>query len=177
MMTQFSKTLGLTLCATAALSLSACTNVRESLGLQKDSPDEFAVLTRAPLEMPPELALPPPQPGMPRPQEQSPVKKAQETLLGAEKVAGEGSQSEDALLSAAGAENAQASIRETVNQETAELNDRNQPIGKRLLSLGTSGEEPNSATLVDPKKELERLQKNKEEGKSITEGETPYVEE
>ncbi len=37
--------------------------------MDRSSPDEFAVESRAPLTIPPDFALRPPQPGAPRPQE------------------------------------------------------------------------------------------------------------
>ena len=43
--------------------------MREQLGLNKSSPDEFKVVSRAPLSIPPEFNLRPPQPGQARPQE------------------------------------------------------------------------------------------------------------
>src|SRR5690606_33831923 len=48
------------------LAVSGCDSAREAMGLNKKSPDEFAVVTRAPLVLPPEFGLRPPQPGAPR---------------------------------------------------------------------------------------------------------------
>ncbi|MBO0736404.1 MAG: DUF3035 domain-containing protein [Alphaproteobacteria bacterium] len=53
------------------LLLPGCTDLRKAIGLEQTSPDEFAVESRAPLEMPPDFDLRPPQPGAPRPQEKS----------------------------------------------------------------------------------------------------------
>ena len=44
----------LSLALAAALTLSACAGAKEELGLTRSAPDEFAVVKRAPLEMPPE---------------------------------------------------------------------------------------------------------------------------
>ena len=63
---------GLAVSAVAVLAsgLAACgQKTREAIGLDRPPPDEFAVLTRAPLAIPPGFGLRPPQPGMPRPQE------------------------------------------------------------------------------------------------------------
>ena len=38
----------------AALALSACNSTKESLGLSPKAPDEFMVVPRAPLSLPPE---------------------------------------------------------------------------------------------------------------------------
>ena len=37
--------------ASLALLLGACENVKDQLGLNKSAPDEFSVLTRAPLSL------------------------------------------------------------------------------------------------------------------------------
>jgi hypothetical protein len=58
-------------CSAGALLLQGCTDLRRSIGLEKTSPDEFAVESRVPLEMPPDFELRPPQPGATRPQEKS----------------------------------------------------------------------------------------------------------
>ena len=52
--------LALGLCAGA---LSACDSIRKVAGLNKKSPDEFAVTTKAPLVIPPDFNLRPPMPG------------------------------------------------------------------------------------------------------------------
>ena len=53
----------LTLGGMAAL-LAACTGtVQENLGIAKRSPDEFQVVRRAPLVLPPDYNLRPPSPG------------------------------------------------------------------------------------------------------------------
>jgi Protein of unknown function (DUF3035) len=59
------------LCSAGALLLQGCTDLRRTIGLERTSPDEFAVESRAPLEMPPDFDLRPPQPGATRPQEKS----------------------------------------------------------------------------------------------------------
>jgi hypothetical protein len=47
------------------LTLAACEGgeVKESLGLNRESPDEFVVVSRPPLSVPPEFTLLPPEPG------------------------------------------------------------------------------------------------------------------
>jgi len=44
-------------------ALGACSSLREEAGLTKQSPDEFAVTTKAPLIIPPDFNLRPPSPG------------------------------------------------------------------------------------------------------------------
>ena len=45
------------------LALSGCSDAKEQLGLTRSAPDEFAVVKRAPLAMPPDYTLRPPRPG------------------------------------------------------------------------------------------------------------------
>jgi hypothetical protein len=68
------------LCSAGALLLSACTDLKRSIGLEKTSPDEFAVESRAPLTMPPDFQLRPPQPGAARPQEKSSGQQARQVI-------------------------------------------------------------------------------------------------
>ncbi len=169
-----------TLCLFSALTLGACdTNVRDQLGLTKESPDEFAVITRAPLEIPPSLALPPPTPGMPRPQETAAINQAKNAVLGNSnqtQTSKSTSAAESILLNKTGADAADPAIRAKVNTETKEMADRNKPVAQKLMNIGGAKDAP-SATVVDAKKELERLQKNAAEGKSATDGDTPMIDE
>ena len=159
----------------SAVALFSCETAQEQLGLNKHSPDEFKVLKRAPLEMPPQYALRPPSPGAPRPQEQTSVDEAREAVFG---EAREDSQhapttAEGALLQQAGANNVEADIRSRVDEESANMVDENEPVIKKLMNIG-SHKLP-SASVVDAEKEAERLQKNSAEGKPVTDGETPSV--
>ena len=64
----------------AGTGLSACDSFKKAIGLEKTSPDEFAVESRAPLTIPPDFDLRPPQPGAVRPQEVSSADKAATVL-------------------------------------------------------------------------------------------------
>lgn len=165
--------------------LSGCSggaeSVRDKLGLTRESPDEFAVVRRAPLEIPPGLtaaSLPPPRPGAQRPQEATPSEEARAALVGGDgKIfAQESSDSENVLLQKANAGDSDPAIRRTVDQETAEIKERTQPVVQKLTGL-VKDQENTSATVVDAKAEFERLKKNAAEGKPATEGETPYLDE
>ena len=67
-------------CLSASLLLSGCTGFSRAIGLERVSPDEFAVESRAPLTMPPEFDLRPPQPGAPRPQEATAADQARRVI-------------------------------------------------------------------------------------------------
>lgn len=92
-----------------------------------DAPDEFMVVARAPLEVPPDFNLRPPQPGSPRPQEMERDTRSQSTVFGASS-AGIGAlvdprtnpkqtSGEGALLAQAGADLANPDIRAIVDRE------------------------------------------------------------
>src|SRR5262245_9973341 len=51
----------------AAGLVSGCGSTQRMLGLEKSAPDEFRVITKAPLVVPPDYALRPPRPGDARP--------------------------------------------------------------------------------------------------------------
>ena len=56
--------LGTTLLMCGMTALAGCSgSVQESLGLGKRQPDEFQVVRRAPLVLPPDFNLRPPEPG------------------------------------------------------------------------------------------------------------------
>lgn len=69
------------LCA-ALLLLSGCDETKKTLGLSPAPPDEFTVIDRAPLDMPPNYKLRPPEPGKKREQEKDPKEEAMKTVFG-----------------------------------------------------------------------------------------------
>jgi hypothetical protein len=162
-----------------ALSLAACGGAKEKLGLTKKSPDEFAVVKRAPLSMPPDYTLRPPTPGAPRPQEQSPQAAARQSVFGADDgQAGTQTQytgDDAAFLNSAGAVNTNPDIRRAVDSETAILDEKERPVVKRILGMKSPEQAP--ANVVNAKKEAERLENNKTQGKPVTSGQTPSVEQ
>ena len=160
-----------------ALALAGCSNAKESLGLNRSAPDEFMVVKHAPLSMPPDYNLVPPAPGAPRPQEQSTNVAAKKTIFGTDAPGAANtapSNAEELLLQQAGTAQANPDIRRVVDQETAELKDRNKTVADKVLGL--EGDKP-SARIVNAKQESQRLQANQAEGKPVTEGETPTIEE
>lgn len=166
------------LCA-LPFALGACSGAKEQLGLTKKSPDEFAVTKHAPLAMPPDYGLRPPQPGAQRPQEQSTGEMARTAVFG-EGAANSGEyasapdSAESALLQQAGGNSADPAIRQKVDAETNELEQSQKPVVKKILGVVGAGGDP-AASVVDPTAEAERLRKNAEAGKPVTEGETPSV--
>jgi hypothetical protein len=164
------------------LATSGCSGVKETLGLTKQSPDEFKVVSRAPLSMPPDYNLKPPTPGAPRPQEGTPRDQAQQAVLGVAPDAippiGEGesdtaqSSGESALLQSAGASGVDPNIRQLVDTETSEDEADSRTLADSLLFW----REPEPyGDVVNATEEQKRLQENAALGKPVTEGETPTV--
>lgn len=171
--------LGACLLITSGCSGTVKDNVRNTLGLNKKAPDEFAVITRAPLEIPKNLTLPPPTPGAQRPQEKHALDTAKEALFGNNSTAlSSQSQSslEALLLENSGATDLSEDIRTLIDKETDDLSDRNKPVAAKLFNLST-GENTPSASIVDSAAEYERLKTNKTEGKDMLEGKTPMIED
>lgn len=174
------------LCA-LSLSLAACgggSSIKDSLGYGKSAPDEFDVITKAPLVMPPDFALRPPQPGVARPQEKmfEPSLVAQRTLTGASAdeqsmadaaAADNVSPGEEALLQKTGGADANPQIRKVVNNEMRSLVERDASFVDDVL-FWREKTAPDERT-VDATGERRRLEQNAAEGKSVTAGETPSV--
>lgn len=146
-----------------ALICAACGSterVRESIGLVAPPPDEFLVVAREPLRMPPSLnTLPTPQPGAPSLVEPNPQQRAQQALAGqaAAPVAGGGVQpgaSERALVASAG--QGDPAIRSTIRTEAAD-----QPTVRRFGLDSLFGipivQDPDARDGIDAREEAERL--------------------
>ena len=147
------------------MGLAACQSTKEQFDFSKKAPDEFAVVKRAPLEMPPDFTVRAPQPGAPRPQELATDQLARQTILGEEAVRNTAKQNnvsegEAVLLQRTGGASANASIRRTVDAETAEIIEKESPgIDKLKKLVGQKVEPP--AKVVDPVAETNRLRENK----------------
>jgi hypothetical protein len=106
------------LLAGAAATLSACSTIRDAAGMDKSAPDEFAVLTKAPLVIPPDYNLRPPRPGAVPTNQIEPTQAAQMALFGndpatiASQLPSTYSESEKMLLANAGIQNIDPQIRE-----------------------------------------------------------------
>lgn len=109
---------GLVALILAGVSLSGCASVTNRLA--PVVPDEFRVVTRAPLVLPPDYALRPPTPGEPRPQELQPETAARAALLGPNSVT-TASAGEKLLLAKTGADKTDPNIKFTVDDEFGDL--------------------------------------------------------
>ena len=184
--------MGPTAVGLAMFALSGCGNdVRQALGMTKQSPDEFQVVAHAPLTLPPDYSLHPPQPGAPRPQEGTASDQAKTALFGPTQTASAAtggtdtagatgaaadpsgqSSGEVALLQNAGATGIDPQIRAQIDEETAAAIERDKSLVDRLVFWRTPAP---YGTVVDPAAESKRLQENAALGKPVTEGETPII--
>lgn len=172
-----------------ALLLGGCGQLRDALGQSKDPPDEFQVVARAPLALPPNFDLRPPRPGAPRPQERSTTDAAAERILGrparqtataAPTVAAAptapvivSSLGEAKFRQQLGLDQADPNIRTVVDEETRNfVYETRYPIDYLLFWR----EDPPKGITLDPTRERQRLQENAALGREPTVGETPTIE-
>lgn len=167
------------LAALLAVGLAGCEQFRSVTGQVKQAPDEFQVVSRAPLSLPPDYGLRPPQPGSVRPQEGSVPEQAKRTIVQAAGRSGDArvgdghsSAAEVALLRAAGATGADPEIRRTVDRESAALIESDRSFTDRLV-FWRDPDPPGK--VVDPEREARRLREAQALGRPISEGETPVI--
>ena len=149
------------------MGLAGCQSTAKALGMTKVVPDEFRVVTKAPLTVPPDYALRPPTPGQPRPQELQPESAARTALLG-QRAAEQRSQGEKLLAAKAGADKADPLIRYVVDDDFGDLAHKEPSFADRVLfwkknktdekatqTAKASGAD--TATPIDPSVEANRL--------------------
>ena len=177
----------------AALILSSCgDSTKRALGLVRQSPDEFAVVKRAPLSQPPDFRLRPPRPGAERPGVATPREQARQAIFRGERAnstasarrnqgppttaapQGEVSRTttgESAFLARAGADNVAPDIRRKIDRESAALAEADLNFVQKLLNFN-----PDIDDVVDAPAESRRLRENQALGRAATEGDTPLIE-
>ena len=114
------------------LGLAGCQTTASALGMTKVVPDEFRVVTKAPLTVPPDYSLRPPTPGEPRPQELQPESAARTALLG-ERAAQQRSEGEKLLVSKAGADKADPLVRYVVDDEFGDLAHKDKSFADKVM--------------------------------------------
>lgn len=167
-----------------ALTLSACSgDTGKILGLERTTPDEFAVAPRAPLTLPPEFGLRPPDPNGQRSQDLQPSLEAERVVFGEDavkrrqdeeaKLRRSGTtQGEIALLNRTGAMESSPAIRRVIDEETAALADEKESFVDDLV-FWRDAEQPGD--IVDANEETRRIQGNSALGVPVTEGQTPII--
>src|SRR5688572_17908840 len=149
----------------AAAGLAGCQSTQKALGMTKVTPDEFRIVTKAPLVVPPDYALRPPAPGEPRPQELQPESAARNALLG-QREAEQRSDGEKMLVAKAGAEKADPLVRYVVDDEFGDIAHKEKGFADRVMFWKkddapdtTAPALDGSNTPVDAAAEKERLAK------------------
>ena len=118
--------------AALGAGLAGCQSTAQALGMTKVVPDEFRVVTKAPLTVPPDYSLRPPAPGQPRPQELQPESAARTALLG-QRAAQDRSQGEKLLAAKAGGDKADPLVRYVVDDEFGEIAHKDPSFADRVL--------------------------------------------
>jgi hypothetical protein len=126
--------------ALCGFALSGCSAMRDMAGLQKKSPDEFAVTTKAPLVIPPDFNLRPPMPGAPPANTLDPSSNAQQALFNnsdpqtvANGMRGNYSPAEKLLLAHAGSQNSDPAVRARLSAEERARQNADRSFTDRIL--------------------------------------------
>ncbi len=173
----------------SVVMLSGCTDIRANLGLERSSPDEFAVVTRAPLSLPPSYDLRPPRAGAPRPQEQTTTEQAEQTLFGRPNTGGSTVQTgqgnvpvkitrsasiaEQGFLTKAGVTAANPNIRAVLDKETAKKPASDKGVIETLEDFSAVKKQD---PLVEPAAEAKRIRDNQKAGAPVTKGDVKQAE-
>jgi hypothetical protein len=133
-------------------SLSACESIRNAAGLTKQPPDEFAVVSKSPLIIPPDYNLKPPKPGAPPLNQTSPTESAEAALYSddpkavAAAIPGSYSGGEKMLLAQAGAASANDGIRQQIAADNSNADSADENFTNHLLfSTPDTGDAPLNA--------------------------------
>ena len=119
--------------AAALIGASACTSgVRQALGAERATPDEFRVVTIAPLTVPPEYNLRPPRPGELRAEDIFQDRQARRALFG-DLDSSRASDGEILLAARAGAADANPDVRALIDGETAAIVRKRETLADRIL--------------------------------------------
>ncbi len=123
----------------AAVSLTGCDTIRSAAGMDKTAPDEFAVLTKAPLVIPPDYNLMPPRPGAVPTNQVEPTEAAQAALFGndpatiASQMPNTYSESEKLLLANAGVQSIDPQIRQHLQSDNKAMLGADEGFTKDIL--------------------------------------------
>jgi hypothetical protein len=152
------------LIAVVGVGLSGCGSTRKALGMSKVTPDEFRVVSKAPLVVPPDYSLRPPAPGEPRPQELQPESVARNAILGQREAEGR-TDGEKMLVTKAGAEQADPLIRYVVDDEFGDIAHKDKSFADRVMfwrkeapaPAAQAGAADNTPAPIDAAAEAERV--------------------
>ena len=150
----------------AVVGLAGCDTASKAFGLSKVTPDEFRVVTKAPLTLPPDYSLRPPAPGEPRPQELQPESVARQALVG-QRAGDVRSDGERMFVTKAGADHADPLVRYVVDYEFGNLAHKDKSFADYVMfwKKGQPAAVPapeladaNDSQPIDPATEEKRIQ-------------------
>lgn len=140
--------------------LVGCDSIREAAGITKEPPDEFAVVTKAPLVIPPDFNLRPPKPGAAPTNQVSPTASAEEALYGddadaaAASITGTYSDEEKILLAKSGAAAADHGIRQQITADAKNMEASDESFTDMVLF---NTPEPDNGKALDADSEAQRI--------------------
>ena len=174
--------------AACALLASGCTSstVKDTLGLTRAAPDEYRVVSRPPLSVPPQFNLRPPSATEDTPGQVAASQQAKSLMLGnatndssgapvtnkAAKPSRAADAADSQFLQNAGANKANPHVREELVEERySKMEEKETAPWWDVFDWTTDKKDPT----VDATKEAERIKANEDQGKPVTEGQTPDV--
>ncbi len=169
-----------------ALMLSACSSVKQEMGVGRHSPNAFDVVTRAPLTLPPDYALRPPESAGAAAVGSTANTSAQvkNELMGENMSSGNASAAQKqadpaamAFMDKLGVEHANPDIRQMIDQDNGYIALKNQPVADKLIFWQdtTPSAKDIPEAVINPEAEAERIKKVEAEGKPINADMTPTI--
>ena len=140
-----------------ALVLGGCSTFNRG----RNKPDEFKVMTKAPLVMPPEYNLLPPRPGEAGPQDLRASEAARRAMMGKAPADTIASVGERALVATAAQGNLDPDIRAKLDIEGGQLTTKSKSFADRILFWRHGDTYMGDSTPVDADAEAERLRREK----------------
>ncbi|MEP7210094.1 MAG: DUF3035 domain-containing protein [Alphaproteobacteria bacterium] len=134
------------------------------------APDEFRVVRKAPLTIPPEYNLRPPAPGTSRPQELEPDAQARVAVFGND-IGRDASEGEKLLVKSAGGDTLDRSVRAAVDYDSAQILRKPRSFTDQILNFGRKSSD---VAAIDPAAEAARL-KTDEAGLTELTGDKPVI--
>jgi hypothetical protein len=156
--------------AGVAVSLIGCDSIREAAGVVKEPPDEFAVVSKSPLVIPPDFNLRPPKPGASPTNQSSPTLSAQAALFGddsataAAALPGNFSAEERTILANSGGANSDHGIRKQLASDLKSMEATDDSFTDSLL-FGSP--DPDKGSPLNADAEAQRLQTAKASGQQV----------
>jgi len=150
-----------------AVGLSGCSDFRQAIGTEKSAPDEFEVVIRPPLSLPPDFAARPQADDTSEIAALAPAKRINATDL-LRSRSGKATRFEDIFAF----DKIEDDIRAKIDEETAGV-----IYERRLPFQIIFGGLPNVGPVVDKMAEDSRIRRNRLQQKALNEGATPAIDE